>query len=66
MARRKMTLNIPAELLDGLQSLGVRNTTEFLETFFAEIEAEDLIALMEEDEYWDEDEDFEDDEDDDF
>ncbi len=66
MTRRKMTLNIPAELIDGLQSMGVRNVTEFLESFFGEIEAEDLLAIMEEeDEYWDEDdEEFE--EEDDF
>ncbi len=56
MTRRKMTLNIPAELIDGLQSMGVRNVTEFLESFFGEIEAEDLLAIMEEEEeYWDED-----------
>ena len=64
MAKRKMTLNIPVELIDGLQSMGVRNVTEFLESFFGEIEAEDLLSLMEEEEYWDEDDDeFEDDDD---
>lgn len=55
MAKRKISLNVPAELLDNLREFGVKDPIAFLEDFFAEMDAEDFIALMEEDEeYWDE------------
>ncbi|GAB4576089.1 MAG: hypothetical protein Kow0077_30820 [Anaerolineae bacterium] len=62
MATRKITLNVPADLLDNLKGLGIQDPIAFLEDFFAEMDAEDFVAIMEEDEeYWD-DEDEEDDE----
>lgn len=55
MAKRKISLNVPAELLDNLREFGVKDPIAFLEDFFAEMDAEDFIAIMEEDEeYWDE------------
>ncbi|MBN2472903.1 MAG: hypothetical protein JXN59_19430 [Anaerolineae bacterium] len=63
MAKRKISLNVPAELLDNLREFGVKDPIAFLEDFFAEMDAEDFIAIMEEDEeYWDEEEDEEEDE----
>ncbi len=57
MAKRKITLNVPAELLDNLKEFGVKDPLAFLEDFFAEMDAEDFISIMEEDEeFWDEDE----------
>ncbi len=39
----------------------VKDAIAFLEDFFDEIDAEDLVAIMEEEEeYWDEDDDFDD------
>lgn len=56
MSKRKITLNVPAELLDNLREFGVKDPIAFLEDFFSEMDAEDFIAIMEEDEeYWDED-----------
>jgi hypothetical protein len=61
MAKRKITLNVPAELMDALKEFGVKDPIIFLEDFFQEIDAEDLVAIMEEEEeYWDEDEEFDD------
>ncbi len=61
MAKRKITLNVPAELMDSLREFGVKDAIAFLEDFFDEIDAEDLVAIMEEEEeYWDEDDDFDD------
>lgn len=59
MAKRRISLNVPAELLDTLKEFGVKDPISFLEDFFDEIDAEDLVAIMEEDDedYWDEDED---------
>ncbi len=64
MAKRKITLNVPADLLDNLKEFGVKDPIAFLEDFFAEMDAEDFVAMMEEDEdeYWDEEEDYEDEE----
>lgn len=53
MAKRKITLNVPADLFSNMQALGVSNPTQFLEELLAEIDAEDLVSLLEE-EYWDE------------
>ncbi len=65
MAKRKITLNIPVELISNLQSLGVSNVTEFLENLFNDIEAEDLLALAEDESFWDEEDvDFEEEEED--
>ncbi len=64
MSKRKITLNVPADLLDNLKEFGVKDPIAFLESFFAEMDAEDFVSMMEEDEdeYWDEEEDYEDEE----
>lgn len=62
MATQKISLKVPADLLDNLKALGVKDPIAFLEDFFADMDAEDFVAIMEEDdEYWEE-EDFEDEE----
>jgi hypothetical protein len=56
MAKAKITLNVPSELLDSLKEFGVKNPITFLEDFFHEFDAEELVALMEDDgEDWEED-----------
>jgi hypothetical protein len=67
MAKRKITINIPVDLISNLQELGVTNVNEFLETLFNEVDAEDLLALLEGDGFWDYDEEeFDEEEEEDF
>lgn len=54
MAKRKITLNVPADLLDNLKEFGVKDPIAFLEDFFDEMDAQDFVDIMEEGEDWDE------------
>ncbi len=66
MSKRRITLNVPAELITNLQELGVTNVTEFLEAFLGEVDAEELLSMVEDDSYWDFDEEVDEEEEDDF
>lgn len=55
MATKMISLNVPDDLIDNLKALGVSDPIAFLEDFFADMDAEDFVAIMEEDdEYWEE------------
>lgn len=66
MSKRRITLNVPADLIANLQELGVTNVTEFLEAFLGEVDAEELLSMVEDDSYWDFDEEVDEEEEDDF
>ncbi len=62
VAKKKITLNVPADLLDRLKELDIKNPIAFLEDLFEEVDVSDLVSMLEEDGYWYDDEDDEDDE----
>lgn len=55
MMGRKITINVPNELISGLQTYGVSDVAAFLETFLSQVDADELIAIVEEGDTWDED-----------
>ncbi len=60
---RKITINVPNELISGLQTYGVSDVAAFLETFLNQVDADELIAIVEEGDTWDEEyDDFDEDE----
>jgi len=52
MPDMKVTIKVPAQLVNGLQEQGVSDVGTFLESFLRQVEAEDLVE-MSQDPLWD-------------